>query len=96
MSTITIFNQKCRKICDFFLDNKPQLQYCIEYVPEIWDIYSNTSLNEEYFIGLDKKLRKRNIKLKVIGEKNRLSEKLLSIINIKKPTPFDVGCFFIT
>ena len=34
------------------------------------------SLIEEYFNGLDKKLRKRNIKLKVIGEKNNLNEKL--------------------
>jgi undecaprenyl diphosphate synthase len=39
------------------------------------------NLLEEYFTGLDKKLRNRNIKLKVIGERNKLSEKLLNIIN---------------
>lgn len=38
-------------------------------------------LLEEYFIGLDKNLRKRNIKLKVIGEKNKLNDKLIDIIN---------------
>ena len=40
------------------------------------------NLLEEYFTGLEKRLRKRNIKLKVIGEKNNLSEKLLHIINV--------------
>ena len=39
------------------------------------------NLLEEYFNGLDKKLRKRNIKLKVIGEKTNLSDKLINIIN---------------
>lgn len=40
------------------------------------------NLLEEYFNGLDKKLKKRNIRLKVIGEKTRLSLRLLEIINI--------------
>ncbi len=39
------------------------------------------NLLEEYFNGLEKKLRKRNIKLKVIGEKTNLSDKLINIIN---------------
>lgn len=39
------------------------------------------NLLEEYFTGLDKKLNKRNIRIKVIGEKSNLSEKLLCIIN---------------
>lgn len=39
------------------------------------------NLLEEYFNGLDKNLRKRNIKLKVIGEKTNLSDKLTNIIN---------------
>ncbi len=39
------------------------------------------NLLEEYFNGLEKKLRKRNIKLKVIGEKTNLSDKLTKIIN---------------
>jgi undecaprenyl diphosphate synthase len=53
------------------------------------------NLLEEYFIGLDKKLRKRNIKLKVIGEKNRLSEKLLSIINeVQENTKNNTGMVF--
>ena len=39
------------------------------------------NLLEEYLNGLEKKLRKRNIKLKVIGEKTNLSDKLINIIN---------------
>lgn len=39
------------------------------------------NLLEEYFNGLEKNLRKRNIKLKVIGEKTNLSDKLINIIN---------------
>lgn len=39
------------------------------------------NLLEEYFTGLDKKLNKRNIRIKVIGERNKLSERLLYIIN---------------
>lgn len=39
------------------------------------------NLLEEYFNGLDKKLNKRNIRIKVIGEKTKLSERLLYIIN---------------
>ncbi len=39
------------------------------------------NLIEQYFIGLDKKLKKRNIKLKVIGEKKHLSDNILNIIN---------------
>lgn len=39
------------------------------------------NLLEEYFTGLDKKLNKRNIRIKVIGERNKLSERLLCIIN---------------
>lgn len=38
-------------------------------------------LLDEYFNGLDKKLNKRNIRIKVIGEKTRLSDKLLNIID---------------
>ena len=39
------------------------------------------NLIKEYFNGLDKKLSKRNIKLKVIGERKKLSDDLLHIIN---------------
>lgn len=39
------------------------------------------NLIKEYFNGLDKKLSKRNIKLKVIGERKNLSDDLLHIIN---------------
>lgn len=39
------------------------------------------NLLDEYFNGLDKKLNKRNIRIKVIGEKTRLSDKLLNIID---------------
>lgn len=39
------------------------------------------NLIKEYFKDLEKKLTKRNIKLKVIGEKNNLSNDLLNIIN---------------
>jgi undecaprenyl diphosphate synthase len=50
------------------------------------------SLIEEYFNGLDKKLRKRNIKLKVIGEKNNLNEKLLKIIyDVEENSKYNTG-----
>jgi undecaprenyl diphosphate synthase len=50
------------------------------------------SLMEEYFNGLDKKLRKRNIKLKVIGEKNNLNEKLLKIIyDVEENSKYNTG-----
>ena len=50
------------------------------------------SLIEEYFNGLDKKLRKRNIKLKVIGEKNNLSERLKQIINdVEENSKYNTG-----
>lgn len=39
------------------------------------------NLLDEYFNGLDKKLNKRNIRIKVIGDKTRLSDKLLNIID---------------
>ena len=53
------------------------------------------NLLEEYFIGLDKKLRKRNIKLKVIGEKTRLSDKLINIINeVQENTKNNTGMIF--
>lgn len=50
------------------------------------------SLIEEYFNGLDKKLRKRNIKLKVIGEKNNLNEKLLKVIyDVEENSKYNTG-----
>lgn len=53
------------------------------------------NLLEEYFIGLDKKLKNRNIKLKVIGEKTRLSEKLINIINdVQNKTKDNTGMVF--
>ena len=39
------------------------------------------NLLEEYFNGLEKNLKKRNIRLKVIGEKTNLSSKLINLIN---------------
>lgn len=53
------------------------------------------NLLEEYFKGLGKKLRNRNIKLKVIGEKTRLSDKLISIINeVQEETKNNTGMIF--
>ena len=52
-------------------------------------------LLEEYFKGLEKKLKDRNIKLKVIGEKNRLSEKLIKIIeDVQENTKNNTGMIF--
>lgn len=53
------------------------------------------NLLKEYFIGLDKKLRNRNIKLKVIGEKTRLSNELIQIINeVQENTKNNTGMIF--
>ncbi len=53
------------------------------------------NLLEEYFIGLEKKLKKRNIKLKVIGEKTRLSDKLLKIMaDVQENTKNNTGMTF--
>ena len=53
------------------------------------------NLLEEYFKGLGKKLKNRNIKLKVIGEKTRLSDKLISIINeVQEETKNNTGMIF--
>lgn len=53
------------------------------------------NLLEEYFVGIEKKLRNRNIKLKVIGEKNRLSDKLLKQINdVQENTKNNTGMIF--
>ena len=50
------------------------------------------NLLEEYFSGLDKNLRKRNIKLKVIGEKNNLSNKLLQLIDdVEQNSKYNTG-----
>ena len=50
------------------------------------------NLLEEYFNGLEKKLRKRNIRLKVIGEKTNLSSKLINIINnIEENSKYNTG-----
>ena len=52
-------------------------------------------LLQEYFKGLEKKLKDRNIKLKVIGEKNRLSEKLIKIIeDVQENTKNNTGMIF--
>ena len=53
------------------------------------------NLLEEYFKGLGKKLKNRNIKLKVIGEKTRLSDKLISTINeVQEETKNNTGMIF--
>ena len=53
------------------------------------------NLLEEYFVGLDKRLKNRNIKLKVIGEKTKLSEKLLkSIDQVQENTKNNTGMIF--
>ena len=53
------------------------------------------NLLEEYFTGIEKKLRNRNIKLKVIGEKNRLSEQLINKINyVQESTQNNTGMIF--
>lgn len=53
------------------------------------------NLLKEYFIGLEKKLRNRNIKLKVIGEKTRLSNELIQIINeVQENTKNNTGMIF--
>ena len=50
------------------------------------------NLLEEYFSGLDKNLRKRNIKLKVIGEKKNLSNKLLQLIDdVEQNSKYNTG-----
>ena len=50
------------------------------------------NLLKEYFQGLDKKLRKRNIKLKVIGERTNLSKELLDIINfVEENSKYNTG-----
>jgi len=50
------------------------------------------SLIETHFKGLEKKLRKRNIKLKVIGEKNNLTETLLQAINdVEENSKYNTG-----
>ena len=50
------------------------------------------SLIETHFKGLEKKLRKRNIKLKVIGEKNNLTEALLQTINdVEENSKYNTG-----
>ena len=53
------------------------------------------NLLEEYFKGLAKKLKNRNIKLKVIGEKSKLSEKIVKIINeVQEDTKNNTGMIF--
>ena len=53
------------------------------------------NLLEEYFKGLGKKLRNRNVKLKVIGEKTKLSDKLISIIDeVQEDTKNNTGMIF--
>lgn len=50
------------------------------------------NLLKEYFQGLDKNLRKRNIKLKVIGERTNLSKELLDIINfVEENSKYNTG-----
>lgn len=53
------------------------------------------NLLEEYFVGIEKKLKNRNIKLKVIGEKNKLSDKLIKSINqVQENTKNNTGMIF--
>lgn len=53
------------------------------------------NLLEEYFKGLAKKLKNRDIKLKVIGEKSKLSEKIVKIINeVQEDTKNNTGMIF--
>lgn len=50
------------------------------------------NLLKDYFQGLDKNLRKRNIRLKVIGEKTHLSKELLDIINfVEENSKYNTG-----
>jgi len=50
------------------------------------------NLLKEYFEGLDKNLKKRNIRLKVIGEKKNLSNDLLEIINfVEENSKYNTG-----
>ena len=50
------------------------------------------NLLEEYFNGLEKNLRKRNIRLKVIGEKTNLSDKLINTINnVEENSKYNTG-----
>ena len=52
-------------------------------------------LIEDNITNLDQRLNKRNIKLKVIGEKNRLSENILNIINeVQEKTKDNNGMIF--
>jgi len=53
------------------------------------------NLLEEHFKGLANKLKNRNIKLKVIGEKSKLSEKIIKIINeVQEDTKNNTGMIF--
>lgn len=50
------------------------------------------NLLKDYFHGLEKNLRKRNIKLKVIGERTNLSKELLDIINfVEENSKYNTG-----